>query len=122
MDVHWSLSNKSPQVFRTLLSILADLSNAEFWTVYSRVVIFKSSSPCTNHLMTELRAPITIGIIVTFMFHSFCQFPSKVQVLIPLFGFFQFILWFIGTPLFAILQVLFSLLIIVRSDRLADIK
>ncbi len=34
--------------------------------------------------------PIVIGIIVTFMFHSFSQFPSKVEVLIPLFTFFQF--------------------------------
>ena len=36
------------------------------------------------------KAPITIGIIVTFMFHIFFQFSSKVEVFIFLFTFFQF--------------------------------
>ena len=36
------------------------------------------------------KVPITIGIIVTFMFHNFFQFSSKVKVLISLFTFFQF--------------------------------
>ena len=36
------------------------------------------------------KAPITIGMIVTFMFHRFFQFSSKVEVLISLFTFFQF--------------------------------
>ena len=31
-----------------------------------------------------------IGIIVSFMFHSFFEFPSKVQILILFFSFFQF--------------------------------
>ena len=35
-------------------------------------------------------ASITIDIIVTFMFHIFFQFSSKVNVLISLFRFFQF--------------------------------
>ena len=50
----------------------------------------KSSSPFSNPLVTVPNAPITIGIIVTCMFHSFFQFPSKVEVLIRLFTFFQF--------------------------------
>ena len=51
----------------------------------------KSSSPFSNPLVTVSKAPITIGIIVTFLFHSFFfQFPSKVEVLIILFTFFQF--------------------------------
>ena len=50
----------------------------------------KSSSPCTNPLLSVSRAPFKIGIIVTFMFHSFFQFHSKVKVLIPLFAFIQF--------------------------------
>ena len=50
----------------------------------------KSSRPFNNPLVTVLKAPITIGIIVTFMFHSFFQFSSKVEVLILLFSFFQF--------------------------------
>ena len=72
MVSHWSLSdNKSLQVSPTLLSILANLNNAVVWMVSIRPVISKYSSPCTNNpLVTVPRAPITIGIIVTFMFHS----------------------------------------------------
>ena len=39
--------------------------------VSTRPLISKSSCPYTNSLVTAQRAPITIGIIVTFMFHSF---------------------------------------------------
>ena len=48
------------------------------------------SSPLINLLVTVPKSPITIGIIVTFIFHSFFQFSSKVQVLILLFTLFQF--------------------------------
>ena len=42
MVFHRSLrDNKSPQVSRTLLSVLADLSNAVVWMVSTRPVIFK---------------------------------------------------------------------------------
>ena len=50
----------------------------------------KSSRPLNNPLVTVPKAPITIGIIVTFMFHVFFLFPSKVEVLILHFTFFQF--------------------------------
>ena len=75
-------------VSRTLLSVLADLRNAVVRMVSTRPLISKSSSPCTNPLVTIPRAPITIGIIVTFMFHSFFNSLGKIQV--PLFTFFQF--------------------------------
>ena len=39
--------------------------------VSTRPLISKSSSPCTNPLVTVPSAPITIGITVTFMFHRF---------------------------------------------------
>ena len=72
MGSHWSLrDSKSPQISRTLLSFLADLNNAVTWMVSTCPLISKSSSPCINPLITVLRAPITIGIIVTFMFHIF---------------------------------------------------
>ena len=65
---HQSLSNsKSPQVSKTLLSILAVLNNA----VSTGPLTSKSSSPFSNHLVTVPNAPITISIIVTCMFHSF---------------------------------------------------
>ena len=41
-------------------------------------------------LFTVPKAPITIGIIVTFMFYSSFQFSSKVKVFISLFKFYQF--------------------------------
>ena len=69
---HWSLSDsKSPRVFRTLLCILAILNNAVVLMVSTYPHVSKFSSPLTNHLGFVQRAPITIDITVTFMFHSF---------------------------------------------------
>ena len=81
MDFHWSVSDsKSPQISRTLLSILAVLNYIVVWMVYTRPPASKSSSPFNNPLVTVPKEPITIGIIVTFMFHSlfffFFQLPS----------------------------------------------
>ena len=88
---HRSLSDSmSPQVSRSLLSILAFLNNVVIWMVSTRSPTSKSSSPFSNLLVTVTNAPITFGMIVTFMFHSFFQFPSKVEVQILLSTFFQF--------------------------------
>ena len=47
MVSHWSLGDsKTPQVSRTLLSILADLNNAVVWMVSTRPLISKFSCPC----------------------------------------------------------------------------
>ena len=90
MVFHLCLSDsKSPQVSRTF-NIVADLNNAVVWIVSIRPLIFKSSIPFTNPLVTVPRASITIGITVTFMFHSLFQFPRNVLVLIFLYAFFQF--------------------------------
>ena len=91
MAFHWSLSDsKSPQVSRTFLCILAVLNNAVVWMVSTPPPTSKSYSLFSNPLVIVPNAPITIGIIVTCMFHSFFQFPSKVEVIILLFTFFQF--------------------------------
>ena len=64
-----SLEFEWQQVSRTLLSILTILNNAVVWMVFTRPPTFKSSSPFNNS--SYCKAPITIVIIVTFMFHSF---------------------------------------------------
>ena len=72
MVFHWSLSDsKSLQVSRTLLSILAVFNNVVVWKVSTRPPASKSSRPLNNSSVTVPKAPITIGIIVTFMFYSF---------------------------------------------------
>ena len=72
MVSHWSLDDsKSPQISRILLSILANLNNAVVWMVSTWPLISKSSSPCTNPLVTEPSALTTISITVTFIFYNF---------------------------------------------------
>ena len=91
MVFHWRLSDsKSPQVSWTLLSILAVFNNAVILMVSTRPLSSKFSWPFNNSLVTAPKTRITIGIIVTFMSHSFFQFSCKVEVLISLFSFFQF--------------------------------
>ena len=108
MVFHWSLSDcKSPQVSRTLLSILAVLNNAVVWMVSTRPPTSKSSSPFSNPLVTVPNAPITIGIIVTCMFYSFFNSLSRSRYLSFFSHSFSFILWSAGTAKSTILQVLF---------------
>ena len=114
MVFHWSVSDsKSPQVSRTLLSIMTVLNNVVVWMVLTRSLISKSSSHFNSPLVTVLNAPITIGIIVTFMFYSF--FNSLARYLSFFSHSFSFILWSAGTAKSTILQVLFLLLIIIWS-------
>ena len=64
MVFHWVLSdNKSPQVSRTFLSILAVLRNAVICIVSIRPPTSKSSRPFNNPLVIVPNAPITILII-----------------------------------------------------------
>ena len=72
MVSYWRLSDsKSPQVFRTLFSIMDVLHNAIVWLVPTCPLIFKSSNLSSNSSVTVLSAPITIGITITFLFYSF---------------------------------------------------
>ena len=107
---------------RTLHSILAVLNNAVFWMVSTCPSTSKSSSPLNNPLVTVPKAPITIGIIVTFMFHSFFNSLARSRYLSFFSHSFSFILWSAGTAKSTILQVLFFLLIIIKSGFLAEIR
>ena len=122
MVFHWSLSDsRSPQVSRTLLNILAVLNNVEVWMVSTRPPTSESSSPFSNLLVTVPNAPITIGKIVTCMFHSFFSSVARSRYLSFFLHSFGFILWSAKKAKSIILQVLFFLLIIIRSGLLAEI-
>ena len=108
MVFHWSLSDsKSPQVSRTLLSILVVFNSAVVWMVSTRPPTFKSSCPCNNPLVTVPKASITIGIIVTFMLHSFFNSRAKSRYFSLFSHSFSFILWSAGTAKSTILQIFF---------------
>ena len=108
MVFHWSLSDsKFPQIFRTLLSILADVNNIVVWMVSTRPLISKSSSPFNNPSLIVPRTPITIGIIVTFLFHSFSYSLARSRYLSFFSLSFNFILWSAGTAKSTIHPVLF---------------
>ena len=121
MVFHWSLSDsKSPQVSRTRFRILAVLSNAVVWIVSTRPPTFKSCRPFNNPLVIVPKAPITIGTIVTFMFHSFFNSLARSRFLCFFSHSFRFIQWSTETAKSTILQILF-LLIIIKSGLLAEI-
>ena len=119
---------------RTLLSILPDLNNAVVWMVSTRPVISKSPRPFINLLVTVSRATITIGIIVSFMFHIFFNSLAKSRYLSFFSLSFNFTQWSARTAKSTKWQVLslfsffffffffFFLLIIIESGRLAEIK
>ena len=94
---HWSLSDsKSPQFSRIRLRILAVLSHAVVWIVATRPPTSKSSRPFNNPLVIVPKAPITIGTIVTFIFHSFFNFLARSRYLFFFSHSFRFILWSAG--------------------------
>ena len=82
----------------------------------------KSSRLFSNPFVTVPNAPITIGMIVTRMFHSFFNSLARSRYLSFFSHSFSFILWSAGTAKSTILQVLFFLLIIIRSGLLAEIR
>ena len=123
MVFHWSLSDsKSPQVSRTRLRILAVLSNGVIWIVSTLPPTSKSSRPFNNPLVIVPKAPITIGTIVTFMFHSFFNSLARSRYLSFFAHSFRFILWSAETAKSTILKILFFLLIIISSGLLAGIR
>ena len=107
MVFHERLSDsKSSQVSRTLLSILVIYNNAVVWMVSNRPPNSKSPRPFNNPLVTVSKAPITIGIIVSFMFHRF--FNSLGRSRLSLFSHsFSLILWSSGTAKSTILLIFF---------------
>ena len=123
MVFHWSLKDsKSPQISQTLLRILAVINNFVVWMVSPRPLISKSSSHFNNPLVTVPKTPITISIMVTFMFHSFFNPLARSRYISFFSHSFSFILLSAGRENTTSLQVLFLLLIIIRSVLLAEIR
>ena len=107
MVFHWSLrDSKSPQVSRTRFRILAVISSAIVWIISTRPPTSKSSRPFNNPLVIVPKAPITIGTIVTFMFHSLFNSLARLRYLSFFSHYFRFILWSAGTTKSTILQIL----------------
>ena len=73
---------------------------------FSCPLISKSSSPFTNSLGIVPSAPTTIGITVTFMFHSFFSSIARSRYLSLFSSSFNFTLWSAGTARSTIQQVL----------------
>ena len=123
MVFHLCLSDsKSTQISRIILSILADLSNAVVWILLTLSLIYKSLSPCTNPLVTVSSTPVTIGITVTFMFHSFFySFLARFRYLSLFLLSFSFTRRSVAKAKSAIWRFSF-LLAITRSGRLAEIR
>ena len=124
MVFHWNLShNKSPQVSRTLLNILTVLTNAVIWMIFSRPPTSKSSSSFKNPLVVVPKSTNHYWYNRHFHVPQLFQISSKVEVLILFFlHSFSFILWSAGTAKFTILQILFFLLIIIRSGLQSEIR
>ena len=124
MVFRWSLSDsKFSQASRTLLSILAVLNIAVVWMVSTRPPTSRSSSPFSNPLVTVPNVPITIGIILTCVFHVFFNSLARSRYLSFFSHSFSFILWSAGTAKLTTLQVFFFrwlLLSMVVWPRLGD--
>ena len=94
-------------LLKSRFRILAVLSNAVVWIVSTRPPTSKSSRPFNNPLVIVPNAPMTIGTIVTFMFHSFFNSLARSRYLSFFSLSFRFILWSAGTAKSIILQILF---------------
>ena len=124
-SLHWGLSDsKSPQVSRTLFSILAVLNNIVVWTISTSPLISKSSSLFKQSFGDCIKSTNHHWYNCYFHVPQFFGFPSNVLVLILLFTFFQFysvVSWDSKVLQFFKFSF-FSLLIIIRSSLLAEIR
>ena len=122
MVSHWSLCDrKSPHFSWTLPGILADLNDVVVWVVSICLLISKSFCSFISTLVTLRRSPVTIGIIVTLLYHIFFfNFLARSMYLSFLLSF-TFTLRLARIAESTIITVLF-LLLITRSSRLAEIR
>ena len=118
MVSHWSLSdNKSPQVSMTLFSILVGLNRTVVFMVSTRP-LYQSFNDSVQ------RAPITMGITVTFIFHSFSvlQQGPGTYLFFPFFQFYSVVSRDGKVRCSAGFLFLLFLLTVTMSNRLAEIR
>ena len=120
LEFEWQQVSSSFQDSSLLL--LAVFNNAVVWMVSTRSPTSKSSRPFDNPLVAVPKAPITIGIIVIFMFHSFLNSLARSRYL----SLFSHSVLFCGQPGQQSRQFykfsFFFFLIIIRSGLLAEIR
>ena len=98
MVFHLSLGNsKFPQFSRTLHNIQTDLNNTVVWIISNRPPISNSSTVLSKPWQTVPSSPITNGITVTLMFHSFLISRTRFKYSSPFSLSLIFVLWSIGT-------------------------
>ena len=119
---HWSLSDKSPQLFRTLFYIRVDLNNAVVWMVSVYSLISNFSNPLTKALRTIPSSLIITAITITFMFHYIFSSLAKSKYLLLISFSVIFTLWSAMTTKSTKQQVRFPSLIVIRSGLLAVIR
>ena len=83
------------------------------WSSYWKGIFRVALDYCRQlYLFTIPKAPVTIGVTVTFMFHSFSNSLARSRYLSFFSYSFSFILWSAGTAKSTILQILFLLLLL----------
>ena len=97
LEFEWQ---QSPQVSRTLPSILADRFNAVVWIVLIRSTISNYSNSFFKPLRTVSSAPITIGNTVTLTLHSFLNSLARFKYFPVLLHSLIFTQWSAGTVSF----------------------
>ena len=116
LEFEWEQVSSSLQ---DLLSILAVLNNAVFKMVSTRP---PNSKFVSLSFETVPKAPIAIGIIVTFCSIYLFNSLARSRYVCFFSRSFNFILLLAGAAKSTILQILFFLLIIIRSGLLAEIR
>ena len=118
MVFHWILSvSKSLQLSRTLLSFLALLNNVVVWMVSTPPPTSKSSSPCSNYLITVQNDQLQLVQLSSACSLAF-SFPLNGRGTYHSFHILSVL--FCGKP--GLKNRQFYLLIIIRSGLLAEIR
>ena len=115
LDFSLEFEWQHPHVSRILLSILAAFNNAVVWMVSTRPTTFKSSRPFNNYSVTVPKAPITIGTIDTFMFHSVFNSLARSRYLSFFSHSFSLILWSAGIIIIIIITIIIIIIIITAN-------